>query len=563
MDVDHDLVLVDEFDALSIELKVASRQPPTASRLPPAEKEKLRIKEQLNHGWLHENLGKYPAKQHAKKVARELGVDSGLIYLSGQHELLYEDSDMGPEFHQRRYFFYITGADFPGCAVTYDIQRDHLILWIPYIEPRKALYYGTAPSAEEFKAASDVDDVCHIAGLQRFLRSTLSPGSTLYILHPDQAPNLGCAQGPTPRIDSVSLAPAMASARVIKTDYEIAMIRRANAISSAAHKLVLTRLKKLTNECELDALFRGFCMSRGAKHQAYPVIAASGPAAATLHYFANDQPLAGRQLVVLDAGCEWNCYASDITRTFPVSGRFTPEAAAVYAAVERMQNACIARVRPGVAYHVLHLHACAVAVGELLRLKILHNGTPSEIFKTGTVAAFFPHGLGHHVGLEVHDVSGKERLLLAEPAEWEEQAADVSNLSPWDCSSSARWRHQRHARTPRGKREWLSPEMLVAMYREATGLVGGDTASSKGQKLEKGMVVTIEPGIYFCRPYIQAYFLDNPQHAKYINTAELEKYWDVGGVRIEDDILVTEDGYENLTTAPKGKEMLDIINASD
>jgi Xaa-Pro dipeptidase len=68
---------------------------------------------------------------------------------------------------------------------------------------------------------------------------------------------------------------------------------------------------------------------------------------------------------------------------------------------------------------------------------------------------------------------------------------------------------------------------------------------------------------YFCRPYIQAYFLDNPQHAKYINTAELEKYWDVGGVRIEDDILVTEEGYENLTTAPKGKEMLDIINASD
>jgi Xaa-Pro dipeptidase len=236
-------------------------------------------------------------------------------------------------------------------------------------------------------------------------------------------------------------------------------------------------------------------MSRGAKHQAYPVIAASGPAAATLHYFGNDQPLAGRQLVVLDAGCEWNCYASDITRTFPISGRFTPEAAAVYAAVERMQNACITRVRPGVAYHVLHLHACAVAVGELLRLKILHNGTPSEIFKTGTVAAFFPHGLGHHVGLEVHDVSGKERLLLAEPAEWEEQAADVSNLSPWDCSSSARWRHQRHARTPRGKREWVSPEMLVAMYREATGLVGRDTASSKGQKLEKGMVVTIEPGM--------------------------------------------------------------------
>lgn len=233
----------------------------------------------------------------------------------------------------------------------------------------------------------------------------------------------------------------------------------------------------------MHALFLAHSLTHRAKHQSYPIIAASGANASTLHYTDNDQPLTNRQLLLLDAGAEYACYASDVTRTLPLAadGRFSREAAAVYRIVERMQEECIAFVRPGVAFHCLHSHAAEVAVRGLLRLGVLRDGSAEEILRRGTVAAFFPHGLGHHVGLEVHDVSGGERLLPAVVAEVEEGGRAVMV----------------------GKREVLSAEQMGAMYEEdALGLMrnGGEVAEVRvrvggGQKLEKGMVVTIEPGM--------------------------------------------------------------------
>lgn len=241
----------------------------------------------------------------------------------------------------------------------------------------------------------------------------------------------------------------------------------------------------------MDAIFRGFCIAQGAKHQSYAVIAASGENASTLHYCDNDQPLAGRQLALLDAGAEWNCYASDITRTFPISGTFSKEAAAIYAIVERMQNQCILRVRPGVVFSTLHLHACVVATTELMKLGILHGGTPADIFKRGTVAAFFPHGLGHHVGLEVHDVSGRDRLLLS---------SSSSSSTPHHGTTGLTNRPRRGGKVP-PKREWVSAEMVGVMFRDI-GSLGpfpglADTQNKGGrQTLQKNMVVTIEPGMW-------------------------------------------------------------------
>src|SRR4051812_23211313 len=113
---------------------------------------------------------------------------NGLIFLPGQLEKNYEDSDMSFEFRQRRYFFYLSGISFPGCYVTYDIARDHLILWIPYIDPRNILWYGRGPSIAECKAATNVDDVRYASTLDRYLYAALSPGSTLFVLNPDQRP---------------------------------------------------------------------------------------------------------------------------------------------------------------------------------------------------------------------------------------------------------------------------------------------------------------------------------------------------------------------------------------
>lgn len=376
-------------------------------------------------------------------------------------------------------FYYLSGAENPGCAVTYDITRDSLVLWIPYTDPKTALWFGTSPSIDDYKAATAVDDVRLITGLERFFSRTLSPGSTLFVLDPDQTPKLTTTKG-TIQIDTSKLRPAIEAARVIKTDYEINMIRRANALSSAAHKAILSRLRRLSNEREIDAIFRGFCLAQGAKHQAYPVIAGAGPNAACLHYGANDQQLDGKQVVLIDAGCEWKCYASDITRTMPVGGKFGPEAQAIYNIVERMQTECIERVKPGVVFYTLHLHACIVAVTELLKLDILHNGTVSEIVSKGTVAAFFPHGLGHHIGLEVHDVSGHEKLLVGSAA-----AGGAGAGGPNKAGLQRR-------SGPPSKREWMSPEMLSIMCRDTTTV---RPPYKSRQKLEKNMVVTIEPGM--------------------------------------------------------------------
>ncbi|KAI3337624.1 Creatinase/aminopeptidase [Xylariaceae sp. AK1471] len=475
-------------------------------------------------------------KLHARKVAKALGSQDGIIYLPGQWDVNWEDSDQGPPFRQRRYFFYLAGADFPGCSLTYDIEADKLTLWIPYTPPATILWFGNTPSPEECLARSDVHDVKHTNLLSEYLTSRLAKVKKLYVLRSSQFPKFDGWDNLKPhiRIDTISLQPVMDEARVIKSDYEIAMIRKANAVSSEAHRQVAKSIHGLSNECQLEATFLGSCMAQNAHAQAYPIIAGSGPNASTLHYDANNEPLAGRQLVVLDAGAEANCYASDVTRTLPIGSTFSSEAKAIYDLVHQMQEECIQRIRPGVVFRDLQLHATLVAVKGLLQLGILHNGTADEIFKNGTGSAFFPHGLGHHVGLDVHDVLSKDLLRPAGESMW-------------------------------GKRRPIGPHSLRAMIKQAAAAGNNDDAevetAREGQYhvLQANMVVTVEPGLYFCRPYIEAYFLRSDQHNKYIDQAVLERYWAVGGVRIEDCILVTENGYENLTTAPKGEELLRIV----
>jgi len=518
--VDHDVVEVDEFDALSIEVKTGAAPIDSVVSVAPIP-------------------ARFPAKLHARKVAAELNASDGLVFLPGEPSRSYEDSDMGPAFRQRRYFYYLSGANFADCAVTYELASDRLILWVPYVEPRQVLWFGSTPGISECLKQFDVDDVRYTTQLNKFLYRHLTPGSTLYVIHADQVPLHGdfLQSAAEVRIDVTSLQPAMDQARVIKTDYEVAMIRKAAAVSALAHRRVAEKLLRLENESEIEAVYQAWCTTSGAREQAYAIIAGSGKNASTLHYDANNEPLEGREVVVFDAGCEWHCYASDITRTLPISGKFSAEARAVYDIVARMQDECISLIRPGTLFFDLHIHASRVAQQGLLKLGVL-KGDPAEVWDAGTVAAFFPHGLGHHVGLEVHDVSGRERLLL------------LNNVMGGQGGRV-------------GKREVVTPEMLGAMVQaSALGAVGAAPPPYKGrQYLRKNMIVTVEPGIYFCREYIEGYFLSNPRHARFINKTVLERYYRVGGVRIEDDILVTDSRYENLSTgAPKGDELVRVIN---
>ncbi|RAR11367.1 xaa-pro dipeptidase [Stemphylium lycopersici] len=493
-----------------------------------AERLRWEDKEYCLHLEAESPLEKYPAKQHARRVQEKLGIEEGLIYLPGQLARNNDDSDMPAPFRQRRYFYYVSGCNEADCHLAYDVQRDVLTLFIPRIKPERVIWNGRGSTRAEALVKYDIDQVFYADELEYIIQKWAFDNrhAGIYVLHPSSRVP-GC-DNLMPRTDAHSLLPAMNICRMIKDDHEINLIRKANDISSQAHRQVLENILEFENEAQVEGLFMDVCISHQAKQQAYAPIAASGPNAGTLHYDSNNEDFAGRQLMCLDAGCEYELYASDITRSFPLSSSWpSREAENIYKLVQRMQETCIERLGPGVRYLDLHILAHQIAIDGLLQLGILHNGTKEEIFKAGTSRAFFPHGLGHHVGLEVHD-PGQAGLMSVQRGKIVHQQAPS-----------------------------LYPENFhTPVYSAETCLAPADPQSSQ---LEEGMVVTVEPGIYFSVYALQQFYLPSPIHSKYINVEALRRYLPVGGVRIEDDILITAKGYENLTTAPKGDAMLEII----
>lgn len=340
------------------------------------------------------------------------------------------------------------------------------------------------------------------------------------------------------KIDLEQLKAVIDQCRIVKFPHEIELIKRANDISAKAHRAVLEYVRHFRNERQVEGLFLDTCVSAGAHNQAYSIIAGAGTNAAVLHYIANDAPFGDSQVILLDAGAEYECYASDVTRTFPISGHWSTEAKNIYDAVQDMQEQCISRIKPGVHFRDLQILSMAIAVRWLLKLGILHNGSLEKILRAGTIRAFFPHGLGHHIGLEVHDVLG-----IAIQSKAPTKAVDIDMLA---------FEHT--------ELEEYSKDMILELY---TTLIDAEVCMAPtlvdSPVLEPGMVVTVEPGLYFSDFALSKVYLRDPQHAKYINREVLSKYMSVGGVRIEDDILVTTKGYTNLTTAPKGEEALRII----
>lgn len=258
-------------------------------------------------------------------------------------------------------------------------------------------------SKEEALEQYDVDNVKYTTDVNATL-AHLGPISKTIFAVPDQvSDNIAFLEFDDKNLSI--LKDAINYSRAIKTPYEIALMQKANDISSEGHALVMKKVKHAANEAELHAVFTSHCTAHGARNMAYDVIAASGRAAATLHYVRNDQPLAGKLNLLMDAGCELDCYASDITRTYPVGGKFTPESRAIYDIVLRMQNESIGMLKEGVRWDDVHEHAHRVAIDGLLALGIL-KGDKEEIFKSRTSVAFMPHGLGHYLGMDTHDTGG-------------------------------------------------------------------------------------------------------------------------------------------------------------
>ena len=395
----------------------------------------------------------------------------------------------------------MSGCNVPDCYLAYNIEKSHLTLFIPPIEPDSVIWSGLPLSPNEALKIYDVDDVRSSAEVNTYLAAKDSGARDVWAIQEQASDHITFLNFEKKKL--TLLKDAIEECRVTKDEYEIALIRKANSISTIAHTAVLKAAKTAKNERELEAVFIERCIANGAREQAYHPIVASGENGATLHYGKNADDLEGQSNLLLDAGGEYNCYTSDITRTFPINGKFTEESQQIYHIVMKMQEGCIEMLKAGVLWDDVHAHAHEVAIEGLLNIGIL-KGNKVDIFKNRTSVAFFPHGLGHYLGMDTHDTGGH------------------ANYKDTD-----------------------------SMYKYLR--VRGN--------LPAGSVITVEPGIYFCKFIIEPYLKD-PVHKEFIDKEILDRYWYVGGVRIEDNILVTEGGSENLTTAPKElNDVLAIINS--
>ena len=267
--------------------------------------------------------------------------------------------------------------------------------------------------------------------------------------------------------------------RLIKSEEEIALMQRSADIAAEAHVEAMKAARPGMKEYEIEALIEHIFRRHGATAPAYTSIVGAGANATILHYINNDGTLNDGELILVDAGAEYQGYASDITRTFPVNGRYTEAQRDVYELVLKAQMSCVEMARPGVTMDELKKHSIEILTEGMVRLGLL-KGEPEKLIEEEKYKQFYMHGLGHYLGLDVHDVG------------------------PY------------YSRDTR-----------------------------QGRPLSPGVVITIEPGIYIAP-----------------DTENIpDKYLGIG-IRIEDDVLITEDGRRVLTTAaPKQIEEIEQLMA--
>ncbi|KAF9585049.1 hypothetical protein BGW38_004086 [Lunasporangiospora selenospora] len=446
---------------------------------------------------------KYPARQHWAKVAKNLGLSEGLVYLKGDVLKERHDTDVELTFRQESNFYYLTGFAEHDAHVLFDLKTGKMTLLPHRLAEDHIVWMGMPPTLAQLQAEFDTDNITWSADLVKAIQE--SGASTLYVLSTKDVPE-GLA-GLT--INDELLKDAVHTARMYKSEYEIEAMRRINHISSNAHVALMKAAKKSATETELDALFRYETGRFGASAQAYNPIVGVGSNAATLHYQRNSAPFNNNydQLCLVDAGAELGCYASDITRTFPLNGKYSGDAKTIYEIVLQMQNAVLAALKPGVQWEDMHRLAGKIAVEGLQKAGVLKSEfSVEEMLAKHVDGVFFPHGLGHMIGLDVHDVGGY----------------------------------------PKGVARIQAPGLQYLRMRRA---------------LEPSFVVTVEPGVYFVQ-FILDEAKKDAELAKFMNWDVVERFAKVGGVRIEDCVVITENGIDNLTIAPKEIAEIEAIMAS-
>ncbi len=442
--------------------------------------------------------------------------EAGVVFLKGgtSVDINYYDTDTTlTPFRQESYFQYLFGLAEPDCFGAIFLKTRQAVLFVPTLPEGVARWNGDPKSFAWYKDTFGADAVCAVEDIKKTL---LERGArTVYTLNgqntdsglwtvtiPTRA-DLGSPAESDIKLDNKALFPVLSECRVIKTPREIDFMRACCLVTSQAHVFVMRHIRAGMSEVQLEALFRAWTgFFGGSRFLAYTCICASGPNGSILHYGhagrPNDRILKQSDMMVLDMGGEYGGYSTDITSSYPVSGKFTKDQIAVHNAVRAAQDAVFSKLRPGCDWLAMHRAAERAILTHLKDMGVV-RGDVEAMMKVNLGAVFMPHGLGHFIGMDTHDVGGY-------PIEGPDKKTKDNSPGP----------------------RWLRTQRI----------------------LKAGMVLTVEPGLYFNNSWI-AKALQDETKAAFIDQKAVERFRDFGGVRLEDDVLITKNGYENFTRMPK------------
>jgi Xaa-Pro aminopeptidase len=422
---------------------------------------------------------------------------NGLVFLLGNGESPMNYASNAYHFHQDSTFLYYFGLDQADLAAVIDLDENKEFIFGNDFSIDDIVWMGPQPTVKNLAAKCGVKQTGTLTDLETVLAKAIKQGRKIHIIPQYRQENifkmlqyLGISPMRINEYTSIDLIRAVAEQRYIKSKEEIEEIEQAISTAYEMHVSAMRFTKAGMYEREIAGFIQGLALSLGSGISFVPILSKHGE---TLHnnYYGNK--LKDGDLIVNDSGSEsFNHYASDITRTYPVSGKFTPLQKEIYEIVLISQLVAIDAIKPNVSYKTVHLKAATVMTDGLKALGLMKGNTRDSV-DAGAHALFFPHGLGHLLGLDVHDMEnfGENNFGYDE-------------------------------KTKR------STQFGLNYLRFAKPLV-------------PGIVLTVEPGIYFIPQLIDSWKKEK-KFAEFINYDKVELYRDFGGIRIEDDVHVTATG---------------------
>ncbi len=354
------------------------------------------------------------AREFARRrraLMRQVGRDGVVILTAAQPKV--RNRDVEYVFRQDSDFYYLTGFAEPDAVAVFAPRREagEYVLFCRERDPQREVWDGPRAGLEGARAHYGADDAFPIDDIDDILPGLIEGRTRVHHamgVHPEFDARLlqwmthqRSGGGELPE-ELVSLEHMLHDMRLYKSRSEIALMRRAATIAAQAHRRAMQQCRVGMQEYEVEAELTHTFRRAGAR-TSYPPIVASGANGCILHYIDNDQRCEDGDLLLIDAGCELDFYASDVTRTFPVNGRFSDEQRAVYEIVLKAQYAAIDAVQPGNHWNAPHEAAVKVITRGLVRLGLL-KGSPSKLIKDEAYRRFFMHRTGHWLGMDVHDV---------------------------------------------------------------------------------------------------------------------------------------------------------------